>query len=232
MQAHGKAVYIPQDIAPYSEGLSSDPVDSRLACRSGRTVGGAYCSVLNILRGLARSTRHKNHDQACIQARIGTAGTGHLDCNIRSLADIAPTADSVVLSNSEKFSGEDGGGTIRDEGSRQQNESLGSGGVGRRMNEMRFLHLGVRFEDSSAPNREAIEAVLNKAKDWFRYASNCWIIYTTKDAQTWSDRLRKVPGMEGHTSFLICEMSLGRKEKRAGWLPKEAWDWIDKDRTS
>ncbi len=95
-----------------------------------------------------------------------------------------------------------------------------------------FLHLGVRFEDSDAPDRKAIEAVLDKARDWFRYAPSCWIIYTSRPADWWCDRLRKIPRMEGHTSFLLCEMPLGEKEKRSGWLPQSAWEWINKERSS
>lgn len=95
-----------------------------------------------------------------------------------------------------------------------------------------YLHLGVNSEGSEAPARNTIESVLDKAKDWFRYAPNCWIIYTSRDADWWSARLRKIPGMEAHTSFLVCEMSLNEKEKRSGWLPRSAWDWINKRRLS
>jgi hypothetical protein len=92
-----------------------------------------------------------------------------------------------------------------------------------------FLHLGVRFENSDAPDTEAIETVLNKAKDWYRYAPNCWIVYTSKSAGVWSNRLRELPaGMEAHASFLICVILLDNKENRSGWLPRPAWEWIKK----
>jgi hypothetical protein len=94
-----------------------------------------------------------------------------------------------------------------------------------------FLHLGVHTDgDPDAPKTSAIERVLNKAKDWYRYAPNCWIIYTAQDAKWWSDKLRAIPGMEDHTAFLIGEILLSAKEKRAGWLKESAWDWINKDR--
>jgi hypothetical protein len=95
---------------------------------------------------------------------------------------------------------------------------------------MPFLHLGVRYEDSDAPNTKAIEEVLNKAKDWYRYAPNCWIIYTGKDAKTWGERLRDVPGMKDHAGFLICEIQVDQKDKRDGWLSQDVWDWIKRDR--
>ena len=92
----------------------------------------------------------------------------------------------------------------------------------------KFLHLGVRFEGSQGPERASIETVLNGAKDWFRYAPNCWIIYTSRDADTWYDKLRSVPGMESHTSFFICELNT---DNRAGYLKTSFWEWIDKART-
>ncbi len=98
---------------------------------------------------------------------------------------------------------------------------------------MPFLHLGVYSEeDPDAPSRAAIERVLNKAKDWFRYAPNCWIIYTARDATWWSDKLRSISGMEEHAGFLIAEILLTPKEKRAGWLKESAWEWINKRHVS
>jgi hypothetical protein len=93
---------------------------------------------------------------------------------------------------------------------------------------MPFLHLGVRFGDSESPTKKDIERVLNRAKDWFRYAPNCWLIYTHKDAETWGKRLQEIPGMEENTSFLLCEL---RIDNRYGWLSDSAWNWIKKDRT-
>jgi hypothetical protein len=95
---------------------------------------------------------------------------------------------------------------------------------------MPFLHLGVYPEERHAPDAKAIQAVLDRAKDWFRYAPYCWLIYTTKDAQTWYERLRNIPGMEDHASFLICELPLAQKDKRAGWLPESVWAWINRAR--
>jgi hypothetical protein len=92
-----------------------------------------------------------------------------------------------------------------------------------------FLHLAVRFESGSrAPDREAIESVLDRAKDWYRYAPNCWVIYTSQDATTWTERLGKgISGMKTRTSFFICELNL---EDRDGWVDKEFWNWLDKTR--
>lgn len=96
---------------------------------------------------------------------------------------------------------------------------------------MPFLHLGVRSENSDAPDVKAIQKVLDRARSWIRYAPNCWLIYTGKDAKTWTDRLRQIPGMDESTSFLICEISLD-DDKYSGWLTDSVWDWINRHHKS
>lgn len=92
----------------------------------------------------------------------------------------------------------------------------------------KFLHLGISVEGSFKLDTDAIEEVLNKAKDWYRYTPNCWIIYTGKDADTWAGRIRKLPGIETRTTFFIAELNLG---DRSGWASQDLWDWLDKTRT-
>lgn len=74
--------------------------------------------------------------------------------------------------------------------------------------------------------QQSIQNVLNRAKDWIRYAPNCWILYTSSDASTWYKRLSKISGIKKHT-FFICELNI---TNRGGWLPKGVWDWIKQDR--
>jgi len=95
---------------------------------------------------------------------------------------------------------------------------------------MPFLHLAVRRQDSEAPDNKAIEAVLDKAKDWYRYAPNCWLIYTGRDAAWWYQKLSEIPGMKSDTTFLIGEMPIDQRNKRAGWLSTSTWKWIKKYR--
>jgi hypothetical protein len=143
---------------------------------------------------------------------------------LRQLAGVSASLDSPVLSDSQNVSGasqeicRDGNGTI---GKRETRERSESG----RVATMPFLHLGVRNEDSKAPDTKAIEEVLNKAKDWYRYAPNCWIIYTSKDASTWAERLRAISGIEDHATFFICEIN---NENRGGWASAKFWDWFKK----
>jgi hypothetical protein len=90
-----------------------------------------------------------------------------------------------------------------------------------------FLHLGIRSGGSRAPDTDAIEKLLDKAIDWYRYAPNCWIIYTKLDASNWTERLKNIPGMENHAEFLLAELNLNN---RSGWASQDLWDWLDKRR--
>lgn len=97
------------------------------------------------------------------------------------------------------------------------------------MTTRRFLHLGVYFKDRP-PTPEVlqeIEEVLNSAKDWYRYAPNCWIIYTKRSAKSWNDKLKEIPWMSNQR-YLIVEISV---EERSGWLPRDTWTWLTKDRS-
>lgn len=92
---------------------------------------------------------------------------------------------------------------------------------------MPYLHLAVRYEDSEAPRAKAIQEVLDKAKGWYRYAPNCWVIYTKLEATEWARRIRGIPGMEDHAAFFICELDTSN---RSGWLTEDFWNWLDKER--
>lgn len=146
---------------------------------------------------------------------------------LRQLEGFVATTDTAVLSDGQNLSGK--GQEICGNGNRTTGKADSRIQQGR-IDIMPFLHLGVRYEDPEAPKTKAIEEVLNRAKDWYRYAPNCWIIYTGKDAKTWGERLRRIPAMEDHASFLICEMPLEQKDKRDGWLPEAVWKWINKER--
>jgi|ERR1019366_1050793 hypothetical protein len=92
-----------------------------------------------------------------------------------------------------------------------------------------FLHLGVHFESGESTNERVteIQNVLNKATDWFRYAPNCWLIYTNHTPIVWHKRLKSELSWIRQQSYLICEANL---DNRSGWLPQTAWDWIKKNR--
>ena len=91
-----------------------------------------------------------------------------------------------------------------------------------------FLHLGINFKGAQPTSTmiDEVETVLNKAKDWFRYAPNCWLIYTGRDAKTWNERLKQISWMSNQ-NYLICQVE---PKNKSGWLARAAWDWINKER--
>ncbi len=91
------------------------------------------------------------------------------------------------------------------------------------MRDKKFLHLTV---SAGAFEKEAVEKELDRATDWVRYGTGCWILYSGKTAATWYHRLIAIPGMRS-TNFFICELNL---TNRAGWLKKSVWDWINQAR--
>jgi hypothetical protein len=95
--------------------------------------------------------------------------------------------------------------------------------------QFQFLHLGIHFKNGSptAERIEEVESVLNKAKDWFRYAPNCWLIYTSMEPPTWHERLQKIVWIR-QQSYLIVKVDVKNK---SGWLARAAWDWINQDRS-
>lgn len=93
------------------------------------------------------------------------------------------------------------------------------------MGERRFLHVG--FKWTEAPKNKEIEEVFNKASDWVRYSTHCWILWTKVDPSTWYLRLR--PHLAENDYVLIAELNLSEVNTRySGWQPKMVWEWIQK----
>jgi hypothetical protein len=88
----------------------------------------------------------------------------------------------------------------------------------------RFVHVG--FGTSGEIPIARLEKLFSTSVDWFRYGSHCWILYTRTELDTWRDRIRAVPGLKD--SFLLVEINV---DERSGYLPKSAWDWLQKDRS-
>ena len=89
----------------------------------------------------------------------------------------------------------------------------------------RFVHVG--FNVGGAVPVTALEKVFDKASDWIRYNSHCWILYTRTDLDTWRDRIRKLPQIKDTDSFLLCEINVN---VRSGYMEEKVWEWLAKDR--
>jgi hypothetical protein len=194
-------------------------------------------AVFGALRQMRRSPSgsvidRNNLDRHRLSNSLGSVGrrklqTGAICSNAkdakRQLEGRVDHLNTDLLSGSASILRESRG-SMGSESPREE-EIIGTGQRG--IDNVPFLHLGVQFESSQAPNAKAIESLLNKAKDWYRYAPNCWIIYTGSNADTWSKRLRAIPGMENHSSFFICELNFS---DRSGWMQQGFWDWVGKHR--
>jgi len=64
--------------------------------------------------------------------------------------------------------------------------------------------------------------ILKSASAWWHYLPSAWLIQTTETPHDWFKKL--APIMNKSDRLLIVEI----KNNYFGWLPKEAWDWIEK----
>jgi hypothetical protein len=87
-----------------------------------------------------------------------------------------------------------------------------------------FLHIAFSFK-SGRTDIERIRKTLSTARDWYRYAPNCWIVYTNRTADKWFELLK--PKLNDDDHMFICELNIAM---RSGWLPEGAWTWLDKER--
>lgn len=92
------------------------------------------------------------------------------------------------------------------------------------MAEARFYQVTFKFV-TPRPSEETLETAFNHALDWFKYASNCWIVWTTSDAEKWYERLR--PLIKDDDSLFIVAIDVS---ERQGWMSRRFWDWLKKER--
>lgn len=72
---------------------------------------------------------------------------------------------------------------------------------------------------------ESLKTQMDKALDWYRIGDETWIVYTSKDAAAWHTRLTPLVKPDG--SVFISRLDL---EDRNGWMKKDFWRWLKKDR--
>ena len=63
---------------------------------------------------------------------------------------------------------------------------------------------------------------IKKAKAWWHYLDSTWIVSTNSSTEDWQRRLRQ--HMDENDNLLIIEVC----ENYQGWLPKRAWEWLNK----
>jgi hypothetical protein len=90
----------------------------------------------------------------------------------------------------------------------------------------RFIHVGFVFSGPEKPI-DALGRTFAKALDWMRYSTECWILYSTTDTDTWRDRIRRTPGVLESDAFFVCDF-----DNYSGYMHDWVWEWLRKDRSS
>lgn len=63
-------------------------------------------------------------------------------------------------------------------------------------------------------------AELKRSPSWWHYLGSTWLVATHESAEDLWSRLR--PNTDENDLVLVIEVA----DDYAGWLPKEAWEWI------
>lgn len=87
------------------------------------------------------------------------------------------------------------------------------------MSEARFL--SVTFDFKHAPDEVELNAILDRAKDWVKFAPESWLLWTTSTPDRWNTRLKKVARTGDR--FVIFEVDISQ---RSGVMPRSFWEFI------
>jgi hypothetical protein len=68
---------------------------------------------------------------------------------------------------------------------------------------------------------EPLYVAIKSCGDWWHHLQSTWLVDTTLTAKGIWDRL--APHVDQNDSVLV----IGVTRDYQGWLPKEAWDWIN-----
>lgn len=82
--------------------------------------------------------------------------------------------------------------------------------------------------DLKSPDKDyasLYEAIKNSAKSWWHYLESVWIVRTDLDPNSYYERVK--PYFDEDDSFFIVDIT---EQKRQGWLPSKAWDWLKSNR--
>jgi hypothetical protein len=85
-----------------------------------------------------------------------------------------------------------------------------------------FLHISFHF-DKGGSKIEELKPEFNKALDWYRYAPNCWVVWTTTNAEGWYARLK--PLLTDKDSMLVIPFEYG---PISGVASRGLWDFFKK----
>ena len=74
---------------------------------------------------------------------------------------------------------------------------------------------------ASAPEPDKVFETIKSQGQWWHYLKSTWLVYTSKTVQEVAEALR--PHVSARGLVLVTEL----RRPYQGWLPKEAWEWIN-----
>ena len=81
--------------------------------------------------------------------------------------------------------------------------------------------LHVTLVSNPEATEEEIKAKMDLAIDWFKYADNCWLLWTVRDIAAWKERLS--PLFRPNGKVLICKINASECD---GFIAKDCWKWL------
>lgn len=73
-------------------------------------------------------------------------------------------------------------------------------------------------------NYQTLYDTIKTAPSWCHPMTSHWFIKTNESVQAWSDRLLRV--IDQNDSLFVVDIT---GQSRQGWLPKDAWEWFEKN---
>lgn len=65
---------------------------------------------------------------------------------------------------------------------------------------------------------------VKSADGWWHHLKDTWIISTDESLDNWNEKLRII--LNDNDSLLVVDIT---GKERNGWLPINAWDWLNKN---
>lgn len=97
------------------------------------------------------------------------------------------------------------------------------------MTTKKYGFLVVTIRVNSEPGEESwesLEQTFNKAKDWLRFSTGIYFLFTSQTPRTWFERIQATRDMPSSYSVLIAPVDLSQ---RSGQNTNKVWDWIKKN---
>ena len=79
--------------------------------------------------------------------------------------------------------------------------------------------------DLKAKNKsyEPLFSAIKATGEWWHYLRSTWLVYTEQTVQQVADSLNQHLSQESSDYLLVVEV----KKSHQGWLPKDAWAWMN-----